>query len=274
MTTERLLPAIFIAALFVAPALVDAPSGLAEEPPFEQPETDEGAAAEPVELKEASTEEAKKLLDALKKVAKKKNATLVTPALDAMAGLKHQSWEKTLLKLLRHKSSLVALKTAGMWTGRVRDKNVRKLWKASWGDKINDKRFVVKTKVLRALGLFGHVLDKKQYKDVERDWRWMVGNPNEKYADALIDICFYFEKTKDKRHCRKMAEELDEPLATNPNSPSNPPADWWERRWKMWKPMKVAAVEALKAITGQEFDKTEQARKWFEANEKEFGFKW
>ena len=42
----------------------------------------------------------------------------------------------------------------------------------------------------------------------------------------------------------------------------------------MWNPMKPAAVAALHAITGQEFDRTETARKWFEENEKTFGFTW
>ncbi len=275
---------------FLLALLLGVPHALAEED--SAPKDGEGSdMAEEGELTEASKDEAKKLLDALKKVYKKKNATKILPLLEPMDGLKHESWEKPLLKLLKHQSSLVALKVAGMWDGRVRDKTVKKVWKAGWLEKVNDKRFPIKAKVLLAIAggapadaepIDGTkrpksswwILDKAQYKEVERDWRWMVGNPNERYADALIDICLYFEKTKDKRFCRWLAQELDEPTAESPNSPSNPPAEWWERRWKMWKPMKPAAVAALKAITGQEFDKTEDARKWLKENEKTFGFQW
>jgi hypothetical protein len=248
---------------------------LADEPPAAPEAPAEGQPAEaPADLREATADEAKSLLAALKKVYKKKNANDVLPALEPMAELKHESWDKALVRLLKHDSSLVAMRVAEMWCHRVTDKNLKKVWKAGWQEKRNDKRFTIKTKVLRAVGIAGHILDAKQYKAVEKDWRWMVGNPNESYSDALIDICWYFEVTKDKRHCRHMAEQLDEPGTNVVNDGNNPPADWWERKWKMWKPMKPAAVAALKAITGQEFDKTAVAKKWFEDNEKTFGFDW
>jgi hypothetical protein len=254
----------FLAPCFAARAEEEAPAG--EEPAEE--------ATEERPLRVAETDEARTLLDALKKVARKKNSTDVMPALEALAGVHHESFEKTLLKLVEHESSIVALKAAEMWAGRVNEKTAKKLFSAGWS-KVNDKRFPVKGKVLLALAAAGYVLDAKQYKEVERDWRWMLGNPDEAFAPALSDVCGYFERTKDKRHCRWMAEELDDPCANvNAADPNTQPLEWQERRWKMWKPTKPAAVRALKAITGQEFDKVEAARQWFEENEKTFGFKW
>lgn len=247
-----------------------------EEPPApEEAAPGEAAPAEPPALRDATDAEAKPLVEALKKAERKKDPAEVAPALDAIAEVHHPDFEKSLLKLLGHESSLVAGRVAQMWEGRVRDpKAAGRLWKAAWGDKKNDKRFGVKGKVVRALGRAGIALDKRQYEDLERDWRWMIGNPGETFGEALVDMAAYFELTRDKRHCRWLAEELDEPMATNPNSPSNPPAEWWERRHKMWRPVKPAVVAALKAITGQEFDKTAQAKAWFEANERTFGFRW
>jgi hypothetical protein len=237
--------------------------------------SEDGPRKEARALREATPEEAKALLAALKKVYKKKDGTKVLPALEPMAELQHESWDKVLARLLRHDSSLVAMRVADMWAQRVSEDNLKAVWKASWMHKANKHRFRVKARVLRALAIAGHELDDRQYKEVERDWRWMIGNPNERYAEALIDICWYFEKTKDKRHCRWMAEELDDPTAgVDPNNPNTQPAAWQERRWKMWNPMKPAAVRALAAITGQEFDKTKEARAWFEANEATFGFEW
>jgi hypothetical protein len=240
---------------------------------------EEGAPAEPARKPEApkaiDDEAAKPLLEALKKVEKKKDAKPILDALEAIAEVHNPEFEKSLLKLMGHESSLVAMRAATLWEGRIADDKVAdRVWKSSWLDKRNERRFGVKARALRAMGTAGVALDKKQFDEVERDWRWMVGNPDESHAEALTDICAYFEATKDKRLCRRLAEELDEPVATAPNSPTNPPAEWWERRHKTWRAMKPAVVSALKAITGQEFDKTEQAKAWFEANRKSFGFDW
>ena len=195
--------------------------------------------------------------------------------MEAIEELDSPEFHKVLLKLLRHDSSLVAVKAAEMWEWRIDGKKTAsKVWKASWLDKKNKRRFIVKGLVLKALARAGHKLDAKQFKEVERDWRWMVGNPNKKYAPAMSAIAEWVEMSGDKRMCKRLAMELDEPVATNPNSPSNPPADWWEKRWHMWKEAKPAVVSALQALTGQEFDKTEEAKKWFKENEKTFGFEW
>ena len=227
------------------------------------------------ELRVLSDEEAKEITAALKKVYKKKDAAKIRPVLEKMDGVHHADWEKPMLRLLRADSGKLAAQVAGMWEGRVPDeKFLKKIWKASWGQKINDKRYAVKAKILLAWAPLKTQLDKNQHEDVERAWRWMVGNPKEGFSPALVDICLYVERTKDKRLTKWLAKELDEPMATNPNAPNNPPADWWERRWKMWKPTKPAVVSALKALTGQEFDTTKAARAWIEANEKTYGFKW
>jgi len=224
----------------------------------------------------ASPTQVKDLTAKLKKVVKKKNANDVLPTLAEIESLADPAFNKLLLKFVKHSSSLVATKAAAMWEWRVGGKKERKkLWKASWGEKKNHRRYELKARVLVALARAGHVLDARQYREVESDWRWMLTNPNPKLASALAGICRYFELTKDKRHCRRMAEELDDPcINVSANDPSAQPLEWQERRWKLWHASKPAMVAALKALTGQEFDKTEQAETWFKAHEKSFGFKW
>lgn len=238
-------------------------------------EVTEGAPAGTSPLKPAEDKAAKALASELKKIAKKKNSDDVLPVLEKIDGLEHKAFDKPLCRLLRHESSIVSLRAADMWEWRVRDKRVgSRLWRASWGEKKNDRRYAVKAKVLKAYARAGLPLDAKQFKEVDRAWRWMVGNPDERWAPALSEIAAWVALSKDMRLFRKLAEELDEPLATNPNSPSNPPASWWEKRWKMWKAAKPAVVEALKALTGQEFDKTAEAKAWVEANGKKAGIEW
>jgi hypothetical protein len=72
----------------------------------------------------------------------------------------------------------------------------------------------------------------------------------------------------------KFAWELDQPGTESPNSPANPPQEWWERRVKMWQDMHAAAVDALRKITGEKFASREAAKTWFVANEKTFGVEW
>lgn len=42
----------------------------------------------------------------------------------------------------------------------------------------------------------------------------------------------------------------------------------------MWKQYKAEVVESLEELTGESFKDTAAAKAWFEANGKEFGFRW
>ncbi len=236
----------------------------------------EGEEADANPLAACEDKQAKVLADAIKKISRKKNANDVLPVLEKIEGLQHKEFEKPLLKLLKHPSSLVAIKAAEMWEWRNHKKVAKKIWSATFGDrKVNKRRFEIKALVLKSWPRAGLTLSDKEFKEVEGDWRWIVGNPNPSLAPALVAIAKYVELAKDKRLCRKLAEELDEP-GTNvvASDPNNPPREWWERRHKLWREAKPAAVAALKALTGQEFDKTAAAKQWFEENRKSFGFDW
>ena len=96
--------------------------------------------------------------------------------------------------------------------------------------------------------LLGAPLDAKQYDEVERIWKMA---PN---AAAMNAVTGYFTAVRtDKRPCKLLATWLDEPRAASVHDASNPPAGWWESRWKLWQATKGGAAAALKAITGQTF---------------------
>jgi hypothetical protein len=239
-------------------------------------EAEAAAEADTSPLKQADADEAKKLNDALKKAAKRKNANDVLPALEAIDALDSEEFEKILLKLLTHESSLVATRVAEMWEWRVHDKKTAgRLWKAAWQDRSNKSRWIVKAKSLKAFARAGHELDNRQFKEVERTWRWIIGNPIKENAAVLEAIAEYVELVKEKRMTKYLAKELDDPCANvNAADPNAQPADWQERRWWLWKNARPAIVSALQALTGQTFEKTEDARKWIEDNEKTYGFEW
>jgi hypothetical protein len=239
------------------------------------PAAAEEAPAEKKRTREATPEEAAPLVKDLKTAAGKKKAAEALPLLEKIVELTHPDFEKPLVKLLTHPDAQVAIRAAELLEDRVGKDSGKSVWAAGWAHATNDKRLTVRSKSLRPLGKIGYVLDKRQYDDVESTWRSLTANnPRPDLVAVLVDIAYYFETSKDKRLCRLLAEELDEPVSTSPNSPTNPPAAWWEARWKVWKEAKPAAVAALKAITGHEFDSTEAAKKWFEENKKDFGFDW
>jgi hypothetical protein len=245
---------------------------------LDQPDADEEVPEDPraavPTLRELTDAEARPLADALNKAARRKETPDIQPALDAIADVRHESFLKPLVKLLGSDNGRMAQLAGDLLEHRATEDVAKDLWRKGWDHKENRRRYAVRTTVLRAYARLGLDLDKRQFEDVEREWKWMLGNPHESYGPALADICWYFGMRKDKRHALAMAQELDAPESTNHNSPTAPPAEWWERRWKQWKVMIPLAIQALERITGQRFAKREEAQAWFEANKDSFGIAW
>lgn len=224
-------------------------------------------------LREATAEEAKPLVADLEAAAKRKKASEALALLAKLEGLKHADFEKPLQRLLKHAEAEVALKAAELLEDRSTPEGGKGLWAASWGQPVNEKRPAVRARALRAIGRLGVALDKRQADEVERMWRGLQGTPNRTQAPLLVDIAVYVERVKDKRFARQLAEAIDEPVSGDANSPTNPPASYWEEKWHLWDASKAAVHAALKALTGQDFDSTEKARAWIESHAKD-GFDW
>jgi hypothetical protein len=270
VSKPRPLPAVLgaLAALLLL-GLLAPPLGAEGPDPEEPPAT--------TALHDATDEEAKPIVEGLKTAARKRKREDAMPLLDAVGALRHPEFERPLVQLLQHPDAAVARRAAELLEPRVGAldaKAATALWKAGWMHPLNDKRHAIQAKTLRILARGGVTLDRKQHDDVAKLWRRHLGNPEASVVGVLLDIAWYYEHTKDKRLCRLLAEELDEPQPADVNSPTNPPASWWEARWKAWKELKPAVVSALRSITGQEFDKTDEAKRWFKMNERTFGFSW
>lgn len=265
--------AVLVAALVLllfAPA-VYAPSARADE----EPEADEAEASPPL-----TPEEARRLEKALSRAAKRRKQADILPVLDEVGERSHPDFVKPLLKMLKHQAADVALRACEVLefqkTESEKDekKLVKGLWKA-FGDRANKRRHHVQGRILQVIGTrSGEPVDERAFREIEGLWRKMTGDPQETWAVGIEAVCAYVRSTKDKRLCRMLAENIDEPMATAVNSPTNPPREWWERRWKMWKITKAVCVETLEDLTGQSFKDMASAKAWFEANEKEFGFEW
>jgi hypothetical protein len=72
-----------------------------------------------------------------------------------------------------------------------------------------------------------------------RDWKQIEGlfdrDFNAKYAAVQQAILALVITVKEKQAWRLLLDHFDEPTATFVDAADNPPAEYWERRWKAWR---------------------------------------
>src|SRR5206468_3069566 len=71
---------------------------------------------------------------------------------------------------------------------------------------------------------------------------------------------------KEKQAVDLLLKNIDEPQPTNVVELANPPAAYWEARWKAWKAWRARVKDALFALTGQRFSTASEARAWLQKN--------
>lgn len=81
--------------------------------------------------------------------------------------------------------------------------------------------------------------------------------------EAILDLV---AEHKERRALPMLLRNLDEPAAENVEDAANPPAEYWEARWKAWSAWRGKVKEALFAVTGQRFSTASEAKAWLEKN--------
>ncbi len=81
--------------------------------------------------------------------------------------------------------------------------------------------------------------------------------------EAVLDLV---TACKEKQALPILLRNLDEPVPENVDDASNPPASYWEARWKAWNVWKGKVKEALFAVTGQRFSTAAEAKAWLKKN--------
>lgn len=74
------------------------------------------------------------------------------------------------------------------------------------------------------------------------------------------------EQHKERQALRLLLRNLDEPIPANVDDASNPPAEYWEARWKAWQAWRSKVKDALFAVTGQRFSTSQEAAEWLKKN--------
>jgi hypothetical protein len=103
-----------------------------------------------------------------------------------------------------------------------------------------------------------------------RDWRHLDGLFEQSYEperaglqQAILDLV---TEHRELQAIDLLVDNIGEPAPENPADPANPPAEYWEARWKCWETWRESVPAALLAITGQRFTTKPEARMWLEKN--------
>ena len=92
----------------------------------------------------------------------------------------------------------------------------------------------------------------------------------------LVDI-----DTKSEKAFLALCDLLAGPAPANVDDPTNPPAAYWEARWRTWTPLRRDVQAALRKLTGRDWKadagtrigEADAARKWVRDNAKKLGLK-
>ncbi|MGH7162911.1 MAG: hypothetical protein ACREID_05460 [Planctomycetota bacterium] len=174
----------------------------------------------------------------------------------------HAEILKAALKLVGDRNRFVAIEAAVVV---ARQRDTAKAGTALHRALQMEKRPDVACALLVALGKVGYA---KAFKDAEK---WYVKDTTETSKAAAR----YFGYTKAKDAFRLLAERLEEPRPKNPDDPNNPPASYWEARWKEWNSNLPHVRWALSQIAeGETFERTVEAKEWAEKEGRKLGINW
>jgi hypothetical protein len=81
--------------------------------------------------------------------------------------------------------------------------------------------------------------------------------------EAILDLVI---ACKEKQATELLLRNLDEPVPSDVEGAANPPASYWEGRWKAWKSWREKVKNALFVLTGQHFSAAAEARAWLKKN--------
>ena len=248
--------------MLMTPALVAV--SLAPCPPQEPAKTAEPA---PAQVKQLSDSDARAAVKAFKKHARNKKVRLAdrVKAVEELGSASHKLLVTPLVKAVRADKSLVVRKTAAAALGHQPAKQTRPQLLKLLDEKRAPEVLAVLIDSLSSAGY--HPRD---WKTIERLFEKDFG---EKYVAVQQSVLRLAVAHEEKQSWRLLSRHLDEPMPVDVDAPDNPPAEYWERRWKAWRIWRADVKEALFALTGQRFSSQKETKLWIKKNGARLGLK-
>jgi HEAT repeat protein len=204
----------------------------------------------------------------LTKVAKDKKAKLAErlEAVQAVAKGRNALLIKPLAQVIRTDSAITVRKAA---IGALSVQPAQKARPAILNElRAEDQAPEITAALVTALGAAGY-----QPADWPRIEPIFARDFGEKHTQVQKAILALVIATEEKQAWRLLVAHLDEPIPADVDAADNPPAEYWERRWKAWRAWRADVKEALFTLTGQRFSSSKEARTWIDANGARIGLR-
>jgi hypothetical protein len=183
-------------------------------------------------------------------------------ALEVIAGGSHKSLVKPLAAIVEaDKLVLIRKRAAELLANQpTADANaaIRKLLKSA---KVAAYP-AVQAELVKGLAKCGY--DKSHWADIADLFEREYQQERVPLQEAILDLV---ARHKEKQAVDMMLRNLDEPAPVGDiDAGDNPPAEYWEARWKSWKAFRPKVQETLFVLTGQRFSDAKEARAWLQKN--------
>ena len=182
-------------------------------------------------------------------------------ALEALAPGSNKHLVKPLQEVIETDKSVVIRKRAAELLGNQPDKQanaaIRKLLK---NGRVTSYP-AVQAELVRSLSRCGY--DSKMWGEIAEEFERYYDLERVPLQEAMLELVITH---KEKQAIPLLLRNIDEPVPSNPDAPGNPPASYWEARWKSWQVWRGKVKDALFEITGQRFSTADEAKAWLKKN--------
>lgn len=217
-------------------------------------------------VKQLSDGEARVVLATFKKATKSKKASLRDrlQALDELGKASHEKLVPALEKVVAKGTAIsVRRKAAKLLVNQPADASRKAVIKLLKDRAVASKPEVV-ADLIHTLDQNGY--DPKDWKIVEKHFGDDYAQQNRTKQQAVLRL---IKNQREIQGLRILLDNLDEPgQVADVDAADNPPAEYWEARWKAWRSWRDEVKGALFEITGQTFNSSAEASAWIRKNRK------
>lgn len=253
------MPVLLLAAVL---ALQDPTPPPTKAPPTPAAQADDAALAAPAKPVAWNDKDAKTAVDTFAKAMKTATAMAAkSRALDDLGRGSNKLLVKPLAAVVQDEKSVVIKKRAAELLGQQPASEATPVI----GKLLELPALQAHPTVLAELvrGLLRLGWDGKQWKKLETLFERDYAAERTSMQEAILDLVI---ATKEKQAVEMLLRNLDEPIPSDVEGAANPPAAYWEARWKAWKVWRAKVADALFATTGQRFANANEARAWLKKN--------
>jgi HEAT repeat protein len=242
---------------------VQAPSKPApeERPPAPQPAA--VAPAAPSAPRELDDGEAREMVRDLQKKLGDKSTPLANrlAAVEALEKVAHEQLVRPLAQVVQRDPAITVQRAAARALGSQPSAKARPALLTLLADgEVGDRPETV-ADLIRALDRAGY--EPKDWSRLERAFERDFGEKHIPKQKALLALV---ANHKEVQAVDLLVRNLDQPEPADVHAADNPPAEYWEQRWKAWRAWHEDVRAALFTITGQRFGSAAEARAWLEKN--------